>query len=335
MSLVPLVFKSTDAGAPQLTGQVGSLVALLDAVLVSGYGVGTESRPGAGWALAFSGLNKRVYRNDPALFSGAYLRVDDSNTVAGSNARAAHVRAFETMTEIDAGQNGAPTVAELANGDTWTKSLTLNAVIRPWVVIATAKWFYLFVDIGDYGMRFAIPQFAGDLDSFVPGDRYAFCVSSGLGGGPHSGGSLVPSYVLYATSAFYQEVTAGRGAYILRAASGVVGAVSLTPGLPRTTNSASATTSSFGGGGGAYPSVISGGLFAEEVLMRERANVARGRLPNCYAPLHPRPFDDMSLLVGLSGFEGGEVFAKSYRGGAHSQSNNDGQVLFDLTTPVV
>lgn len=335
MSLVPLVFKSTDAGAPQLTGQIGSMVALLDAVLVSGYGVGPEARPGAGWTLAFSGLNKRAYRNDPVLFSGAYLRVDDSSTVTNSNARAAHVRAYEQMTDIDSGINAAPTVTDLENGDTWTKSLALSAVARPWIVIASAKWFYLFVDIAGAGLSNASVHFAGDLDSFVPADKYAFCVSSGLAGAPHTGSFLIPSYFLFATSAFYNNVAARRGASILRGANGTVGAVPLTPGLPRTTGAASATQSSFGGGGPSYPSVINGGLFAEEILMREMASVVRARLPNCYAPMHPRPFDDMSVLVGLSGFEGRDVLAKSYRAAAHDASNYNGQVLFDLTTPVV
>jgi len=335
MSLVPLVFKSTDAGAPQLTGQVGSLVALLDAVLVNGYGVGPDARPGAGWTLAFSGLNKRAYRIDPVLFSGAYLWVDDSSTIAGSNARAAHVRAYEQMTDIDSGLNGAPTVAQLVNGDTWTKSLALIAVARPWIVIASAKWFYLFVDIAGTGLSNASVHFAGDLDSYVPGDRYAFCVSSGRSGAAHNGGTFVESYFLYATTGFYQNVAASRGASILRGANGEVGAVPLTPALPRTTNAASATQSSFGGGGASYPSVINGGLFAEEIFMREMANVVRARLPNCYAPMHSRPFDDMSVLVGLSGFEGRDVLAKSYRAGAPDASNYNGQVLFDLTTPVV
>ena len=335
MSLVPLVYKSTDPGAPQLTGQVGSLVALLDAVLVNGYGIGAGAKPGAGWTLAFSGANKRAYRIDPVLFSGAYFRVDDSSTVAGSNARAAHVCAFEQMTDIDTGFNGAPTVAQLPNGDTWTKSITLSAVARPWTVVATAKWFYLFVDISGIGISLASPQFAGDLDSYVPGDRYAFCVSSGLAGAPHTGSSLIPSYVLFASTAIYQNVVAGRGAYILRAASGAVGAVPLTPALPRTTNAVSATTSAFGGGGAPYPSVINGGLFAEEIMMRERESAFRGRLPSCYAPLHARPLEDMRVLSGLSGFEGVEVFVKSYRAQSHDNTSFNGQVLFDLTTPVV
>lgn len=334
MTLVPNVYSSTDPSAPQLSGQAGSLVALLDAVLVNGYGTGADTKPGAGWTLAFSAANKRAYRINPVLFSGAYFRVDDSNSIAGGNARTAYVRAFEQMTDIDTGINGAPTVARSANGDNWTKSIALSAVARAWVVIATAKWFYLFVDVAGQGLEFAAANFAGDVDSYVPGDRYAFCVTSGLIAEPHTGGSLVPSYALFATTYMYEAVPGFRGAYILRAASGLVGARGLTPGLPRTTSAGISSNSSFGGGGGAYPSMINGGLFAEEVLLREEPNAFRGRYPNCYAPLHPRPFNDMRRLVGLSGFEGREVLAKSYRAGAHNSSGFDGQVLFDLTTAV-
>ena len=35
MSLIPTIYQSTDPGAPQLSGTVGSLIALLRAVLVN------------------------------------------------------------------------------------------------------------------------------------------------------------------------------------------------------------------------------------------------------------------------------------------------------------
>ena len=38
------VYRSDDAGAPNLTGAAGSLIAILDAVLVNGYG----AKPAAG-----------------------------------------------------------------------------------------------------------------------------------------------------------------------------------------------------------------------------------------------------------------------------------------------
>jgi hypothetical protein len=54
------VYRSTDASAPVLTGQVGSLTALLDAVLVNGYG----ALSAAGWTIAQTTTNKRGYKQN-------------------------------------------------------------------------------------------------------------------------------------------------------------------------------------------------------------------------------------------------------------------------------
>ena len=55
---MPTIFKSTDSGAPVLDGQAGSLVTLLDACLVTGYG----SKTALGWAKAFTASSRGVYR---------------------------------------------------------------------------------------------------------------------------------------------------------------------------------------------------------------------------------------------------------------------------------
>lgn len=68
------LYQWTDASAPSLTGQVGSLTALLDAILVNGYG----SVSAAGWSIAYTSTNKRQY----AMASGGtgrQLYVDDTD----------------------------------------------------------------------------------------------------------------------------------------------------------------------------------------------------------------------------------------------------------------
>lgn len=67
------VYKSTDSGAPTITRSLGSLIALLDACLVNGYG----SKAAAGWTKSFSGTNKAIYRQGTGS-SQRYLYVDDS-----------------------------------------------------------------------------------------------------------------------------------------------------------------------------------------------------------------------------------------------------------------
>lgn len=70
---------STDASAPTLTGTTGSLVALLDAILVNGYG----AKAAAGWSIAYTGTSKRDYKQGTGS-NGYYLDVDDSGPGGGS-----------------------------------------------------------------------------------------------------------------------------------------------------------------------------------------------------------------------------------------------------------
>ena len=67
------VYLSTDASAPTLDGNVGSLITVLDAVLVNGYG----AKAAAGWTKAFSGTNKAAYRNSPSTGTGLFWRIQD------------------------------------------------------------------------------------------------------------------------------------------------------------------------------------------------------------------------------------------------------------------
>jgi hypothetical protein len=80
------VYRSTDASAPVLTGQVGSLTALLDAVLVNGYGALTA----AGWSINQTTTNKRGYKQNLTgsnNTSGMLLYVDDTGPALAPRAR--------------------------------------------------------------------------------------------------------------------------------------------------------------------------------------------------------------------------------------------------------
>src|SRR4051812_48257028 len=120
------LYKSTDAGAPVLTGQVGSLVALLDAVLVNGYG----AKPAAGWTKAFAGANLAAYRVTAVGATGFYLDVVDSGLSGTLGARSARCRGFETMTALSTGTGAFPTVAVAVNGIQVFKSASLDATAR-------------------------------------------------------------------------------------------------------------------------------------------------------------------------------------------------------------
>ena len=160
-------YKSTDASAPSLTGQVGSLVALLDAILVNGYG----SQPAAGWTTAYTATNKRDYKQGSGS-NGYYLDIDDSGPGGGA-AREARMRGYETMSALATGTQAFPTSAQSSFGVVCRKSTTADSTARPWYCVADATCFHLFVDTGDntapnYSMAFSF----GDIFSYKSSDTY-------------------------------------------------------------------------------------------------------------------------------------------------------------------
>lgn len=161
------LYKSTDASAPVLTGQVGSLVALLDAVLVNGYG----AKGAAGWTTAFTAANKRDYRNSAVGGTGFFLDVDDSGPNANLGARSARMRGFETMSALATGLGAFPTVAQVAAATQVYKSSTADATARPWLVVADQYTFTLLTTPGGEVSGWSTFHF-GDIFSFRSGDPY-------------------------------------------------------------------------------------------------------------------------------------------------------------------
>jgi hypothetical protein len=155
---------STDASAPVLSGTTGSLVALLDAILVNGYG----AKSALGWAKSYSGTSKAAYR--PASGARLYLRVQDDGPGAGSF-REARIRGFETMSDVDTGTGAFPAVAQLTNGLFVRKSATADSTARVWYAIGDEAGMMLFVQSGDVANVFVGFGF-GDVLSNMTGDAY-------------------------------------------------------------------------------------------------------------------------------------------------------------------
>lgn len=171
------VYRSTDASAPVLTGQVGSLTALLDAILVNGYG----ALSAAGWTIAQTGTNKRGYKQSTVgsnNTAGMCLYIDDTGPGAGA-AREARVCGFETMSAITpTGTGQFPTSAQSAIGVgtlVIRKSSTADATARAWTAVANGQTLYLWIETGDWiapGLA-AFTFVFGDFKSYRPSDQYA------------------------------------------------------------------------------------------------------------------------------------------------------------------
>lgn len=172
------VYKSTDGSAPVLTGETGSLIKLLDAVLVDGYG----AKVPCGWSRNFPDVAAPdttivVYRNGSASVAQLYLRVRD-NSPGTQGGREAWVRGFRTMTDnVEAnGVTPFPTAAQQLNGVRVSKSNTADSTARPWIVYGDARTIILLVNT--YLTRWEAHYF-GDINSFVAADAYAAVVIGG------------------------------------------------------------------------------------------------------------------------------------------------------------
>lgn len=163
------LYKSDDASAPVLTGSAGSLVALLDAVLVNGYG----TKPGAGWAIAYTATNKRQYQMGEG-GSGCQVFIDDAapGTHGGREAR---MTGFKAGSAIGAGTGQFPTLAQTGVGIgavVIRKSSAADTSSREWTIVADENTFYLFINTGDVSMTapYCSGIMFGDFESYAPND---------------------------------------------------------------------------------------------------------------------------------------------------------------------
>lgn len=290
MSNVPLVYKSTDAGAPQLSGQVGSLTALLDAVLVNGYGSGSVAKPAAGWTRELVGTNRRAYRNDPVAGTGFYLDVDDSAQVG--TARFATVRGYDVLRSFGDGDGPTPQPSQVVNGSVVAKSRELSGNSVRWVIIADSRSFYLFINPGPANpVDQRAPYFFGDFVSYKPGDSQAWCVcTNGLS--TYTGAENFDGWI-YSTENTLTSVDSNRPALY----------------LPNSFDSSFQSVRAFLFGGGrdsqsrpwntvasrvsVYPNPVTQGLLYMPVVIMEGNARPRGELPGLLLPVHVRPFTDL------------------------------------------
>jgi hypothetical protein len=116
-----------------LDGIAGTLITVLDAILVNGYG----AKAAAGWTKPYTGTNKAAFLQGAGL--SHYLRVDDSD------GRLARVIGYGAMTDVDTGTNPFPTTGQISGGLYARKSVAASSTARPWICFANDSTFYLFM----------------------------------------------------------------------------------------------------------------------------------------------------------------------------------------------
>ena len=166
----PKVYRWDDVDAPVLDGQAGSLVNLLDLCLVDGYG----TKLPLGWTREFTGVNKRVFRNESVVGTGGFFRfADDESSGYGDSCM---VMLYESMTDIDTGVAPTPFTG---SGYVHKAKVNNDTAASTWVLIGDDRAFYLFIasdavaGVTATSYQYQQISFFGDYVSMVPDDVYA------------------------------------------------------------------------------------------------------------------------------------------------------------------
>ncbi|MFA7239366.1 MAG: hypothetical protein WC091_04580 [Sulfuricellaceae bacterium] len=305
------LYQSTDTGAPVLSGVAGTLINLLDACLINGYGAQTPPETGA-WEKTYTSVNKAVYRSTVVGGSGLLLRVDDTTTTYAA------IRGYETMTDADTGTGQFPTATQVvAPNFCWRKSNAADATARPWVLIADDKRFYLFIKWHLTSYPSYSGNFWGDITSYKAGDAYHCAVIAdnnitGTYAGQYNDFSVLSGNLTAVQTSKYLARNYNQIGSALT--FGFMGDYAFSPYL--------------GNGGMAYPSPVDNGLYVSGIAVNH-GSVIRGAMPGLYQPLHLAPLAHGDTLSGVVGLPGKTLVAIKIQNGVAG----DCQAMIDITGP--
>lgn len=266
------VYRWDDSSAPTLNGGAGSLITLLDAVLVNGYG----SKTAAGWTKAYAGTNVAGYTNGRAS-SPQGIKVDHST--AGN---VATIVGYESISGGGVVTDPFPTVAQASAGLYWyltSETTPFNTINRPWMIVADEKRFYLWIGYsvttatGLATTAYMQLYFAGDIASSKGDDLFHFAL---VGGTSNAVTNNAFGVVVSAVS------STQTGHYIARSYTQASGAKSILCGKVQDYSISSGVGNT---GPIAYPDPVSGGMLMSPVRIVESSNL-RGVFPGLWSPLH-------------------------------------------------
>lgn len=167
------IYKSSDASAPQMTTSSGSLLAVLDACLVNGYG----AQPAAGWAKTIidaATFQATYTQGVKAGFAQRLLYVKDDSTYPGNATAwacsACTVAASPVLTNYFWDQN-TTSIGIIVKAD------QNNGSPAAWILVANERSVVILVKRSTWGIRGWQMTFVGDLDTPFPDDKGAFSVA--------------------------------------------------------------------------------------------------------------------------------------------------------------
>lgn len=317
-------YYSTMSGAPALNHAAGSIIGVLKACLVDGFG--GEAAQGA-WEVAYEVTNKAVFKSN-ASDTARYLRVDDTTELYAT------VSIYEEMTSVDSGTNHTGTLY-------WIKSSNTTGS-RKWRLFADSCSFHLFTYWYGTGSSAADGWFFGEVDRYKETDSYtSYIIGATTSSLAYTGGNSgdVSNYWKLGADNLQTH-------RVIRNYNGSVGYKPTFKCAHYLNNYGDNPI--IGGGTGQiiyYPDVVGGrflcspvevGQFIDDGGAVPNSRMVRGRLPGLYAPLHVRALSDGATVIAYhpDGQLIGEAFlvkvafAWESNGEAYS-----GRAAIDLTGP--
>ncbi len=301
------IYRSTDASAPVLTGTPGSIITLLTACLVSGYG----SKTGAGWTKPFTGTNLAAFRMNTTGSTGYYLRVDDTA------AQECRLVGYETMTNVSTGTNRFPTATQWSGGGYLCKSSTADSTARPWILIASNKSFYLFTygeydSVDNLGTSYSVYSDSMFFGDFISRKTTTDTYRCALFMWP-----TTRTTGTWTTSTFSSAVNVGSAVdisatacVVARPYTGLAGASAA--GLAPLGYAATMSSTIGSPNEALFPDPVTGQLLFNKIGIVESSGALRGYMPGLYEPIggcqpgvtHER----FSTVTGTGTFAGRQLF---------------------------
>ena len=305
------IYRSTDVAAPVLNGITGSMITVLDAVLVNGYGTTTS----AGWTRPYVATNVNntntmaVYKQGSGS-CGFYMWVQDSGSV--SSGRQAIYRGFETAQNVNlhttnsvfSFPNSASATGLTANGLVMQKSATADTVVRPWIAFADSRTLYMFILNGGTAASYETVCF-GEFYSMAQSDPYRCLII-----GDNAEGAYLGASARFATLIISVGGTAILGHYFAR------NHITTNPATPfsKHTDVAKMASVLYMGGGTVaqtvgLPNGSDGGIYLAPIWLIDittgGVNTVRGRLRGIWNVCHNATgFSDGDTFGGIGDLAG-------------------------------
>lgn len=298
-------YYSSDAGAPSLDGTAGTLIAVLDAILVTGYG----AKSAAGWShpVATAG-NIATYQQ--AAGSGFTLLVNDNGPNVTSTTKEAWLVGWESCATVGApvgtGSGQFPLPAQLLTTGHMVcrKSNTADGTVRQWKAFADDRTIFFFAASGDTaGVYFGF--FFGDVFSMAGGGDTSRCILYGSG----TENSALASSMKFDTH-FQMSIVpgaAGNFAYMARTYSGAGSSIQTKFAADMSKSAASGGTSGTALAGTVQtPNGPDNSYYLSPIWVAEESGtIVRGRMRGLYEICHALAgFADGNTFSGAGDFAG-------------------------------